>query len=62
MTNGNGIFNFRLCEKRHNDIEDDMNNLISRLKSVENRFLAMITLLVTNLAGVIVILASLLLK
>jgi len=55
-------YNFALCEERHEYIKDGLTVMDTRMKRIENRFLAIITTLALNLIGVISILAVLLLK
>ena len=55
-------FNADLCTKQHEYIEKSFDKFDRRLKRVENRFLALITLLITNLLGVIAVLGVLLAK
>ena len=43
------VFNFGLCEERHENID-------RRLNKLENRFMALIFLLLTNLGGIVAIL------
>ena len=45
-------FNKELCDEKHGTLNEWCNKLEIRVKSVENRFLAMVTLLVFNLLGV----------
>ena len=52
-----GEYNPELCNERHGDIKAMITEIFSRLKKVENRFLAMMTLLIANLLGVCLILA-----
>ena len=49
-------FNHALCEERHEKIGQWEIKMDKRMKSVENRFLAIMTALVLNLTGVIVLL------
>ena len=55
-------FNTELCTERHEYIEKSFDSFDKRLKKVENRFLALITLLIGNLIGVIAVLGVLLIK
>lgn len=55
-------YNAEWCKERHENIEKAFKYLDGRLKKVENRFLAMITILIMNLVGVIASLAVLVLK
>ncbi len=41
-----------LCDERHGTLDKWCNKVEARLKAVENRFLAMLTLLIANLLGV----------
>jgi len=52
----NEPFNYELCQERHENLGEDMQLIHKRLKSVENRFLMIVGILLTNLVGVILIL------
>lgn len=45
-------FNPRLCENRHEHIGRAFERLDARMIKIENRFLAIITILIMNLLGV----------
>ncbi len=45
-------YNHKLCEERHERIDEVFKNTIRRLEKVENRFILFLTLLITNLLGV----------
>ena len=53
MTPENQEYNFKLCEERHDMIEDFLKNVTRRLEKVENRFIIFLSLLTLNLIGVI---------
>ena len=53
-----GEFNHDLCEERHDFIEKKFDKHDKRIKKAENRFLTILTMLVMNLLGVVVILAK----
>ena len=55
-------FNSELCDERHGDIKAMFKEIFSRLKKVENRFLAIMTALVFNLFGIVGILIAVLVK
>jgi len=46
-------YNPKNCEERHHFINKGFEKMDIRLKKVENRFLAIMTILVVNLLGVI---------
>jgi len=46
-------FNSELCKERHKFINKGFDKMDTRLKKVENRFFAIMTVLVINLFGVI---------
>ena len=53
-------YNHDLCEERHEFIPKEFTEVKARLKKVENRFIAIMTVLITNLIGVICIMGVLL--
>ncbi|NNF99490.1 MAG: hypothetical protein HKM93_08940 [Desulfobacteraceae bacterium] len=55
-------YNHKLCEERHRHIEKTEDAMFTRLKKVENRFLALMTMLSMNLVGIIGVLVTLILK
>ena len=46
-------YNQELCEDRHKRIPKEFKEMKDRLKKVENRFIAIMTVLIANLIGVI---------
>ena len=55
-------FNYKLCEERHEFLNKWAEEIESRMKSLNNRFLVIMTTLSLNLIGVIIILAVMFLK
>lgn len=46
-------YNYALCEERHEKISKEFDNMDTRIKKVENRFIAIMTALILNLLGVV---------
>ena len=55
-------FNHALCEERHEFLAEWAKEIENRMKSLNNRFLVIMTTLSLNLIGVIIILAVMFLK
>jgi len=55
-------YNPKLCNERHGYIDKGFNKMDLRLKKVENRFLAIMTVLMLNLLGVASSLALIVIK
>jgi len=55
-------YNYELCEERHGNITEAFQRQGERIGKVENRFLAIMTILVVNLLGIVGTLAVLLLR
>ena len=55
-------YNEKNCDERHAHIDNWCQNMETKIRKVENRFLALISMLSLNLVGVIVTLIVLLLN
>lgn len=51
-------FNAQICKLRHDRIDDAIDELKQKIKGMENKFWAIILLLISNLAGVLAVLAK----
>ena len=55
-------YNANWCADKHKHIDEELGKCDKRLSKVENRFLAMITILIMNLLGIIGTLSIILIK